>query len=35
MTSLIFPDWPQPDNIGACSTLREGELVYLLTIALI
>ncbi|HCH49617.1 MAG TPA: peptidoglycan editing factor PgeF [Proteus sp.] len=24
MTSLIFPDWPQPDNIGACSTLREG-----------
>ncbi|WP_193017483.1 purine nucleoside phosphorylase YfiH [Proteus sp. FME41] len=24
MTSLIFPDWPQPENIGACSTLREG-----------
>lgn len=24
MTSLIFPDWPQPDNIGACSTLRNG-----------
>ena len=24
MTSLIFPDWPQPNNIGACSTLRMG-----------
>ncbi|MBG6028655.1 purine nucleoside phosphorylase YfiH [Proteus columbae] len=24
MTSLIFPDWPQPENIGSCSTLREG-----------
>ena len=24
MTSLIYPDWPQPDNIGACSTLRTG-----------
>lgn len=24
MTSLIFPEWPQPDNIGACSTLRDG-----------
>lgn len=24
MTSLIFPDWPQPENIGACSTLRAG-----------
>ncbi|WP_338882967.1 purine nucleoside phosphorylase YfiH [Xenorhabdus sp. TH1] len=24
MTSLIFPDWPQPDNVGACSTTRLG-----------
>lgn len=24
MNSLIFPDWPQPKNIGACSTLRIG-----------
>ncbi|MBI6548971.1 purine nucleoside phosphorylase YfiH [Xenorhabdus lircayensis] len=24
MTSLIFPDWPQPDNVGSCSTTRMG-----------
>ena len=24
MTSLIYPDWPQPDNIGAYSTLGTG-----------
>ncbi|MBD2782233.1 purine nucleoside phosphorylase YfiH [Xenorhabdus szentirmaii] len=24
MASLIFPDWPQPDNVGACSTTRMG-----------
>ncbi|MDC9588460.1 purine nucleoside phosphorylase YfiH [Xenorhabdus sp. XENO-10] len=24
MTPLIFPDWPQPDNVGACSTTRLG-----------
>ncbi|MDX7993018.1 purine nucleoside phosphorylase YfiH [Xenorhabdus littoralis] len=24
MTSLIFPDWPQPENVGACSTTRMG-----------
>lgn len=24
MTTLILPDWPQPQNIGACTTLREG-----------
>ncbi|CAM3334174.1 conserved hypothetical protein [Xenorhabdus nematophila ATCC 19061] len=24
MTSLIFPDWPQPENVGACSTTRVG-----------
>ncbi|PHM73901.1 purine nucleoside phosphorylase YfiH [Xenorhabdus kozodoii] len=24
MTPLIFPDWPQPDNVGACTTTRFG-----------
>ncbi|PHM44600.1 Laccase domain protein YfiH [Xenorhabdus mauleonii] len=24
MTSLIFPDWPQPENVGACSSTRMG-----------
>ncbi|MGJ0626246.1 purine nucleoside phosphorylase YfiH [Xenorhabdus bovienii] len=24
MTPLIFPDWPQLDNVGACSTSRLG-----------
>ncbi|MDE9466522.1 purine nucleoside phosphorylase YfiH [Xenorhabdus bovienii] len=24
MTPLIFPDWPQLDNVGACSTTRLG-----------
>ncbi|AOM40909.1 purine nucleoside phosphorylase YfiH [Xenorhabdus hominickii] len=24
MTPLIFPDWPQPENVGACSTTRIG-----------
>ncbi|WP_237386631.1 purine nucleoside phosphorylase YfiH [Xenorhabdus sp. Sc-CR9] len=26
MTPLIFPDWPQPENVAACSTTREGGL---------
>ncbi|MEI9535199.1 purine nucleoside phosphorylase YfiH [Moellerella wisconsensis] len=24
MTSLIYPHWPQPENIGACSSTRAG-----------
>ena len=24
MSALIFPDWPQPKNIGSCSTTRIG-----------
>ncbi|PHM55984.1 purine nucleoside phosphorylase YfiH [Xenorhabdus sp. KK7.4] len=24
MTPLIFPDWPQPKGVGACSTTRAG-----------